>query len=202
MIVFEFIRINKNLGKDRLWTFSLPTHKLSNLLLLLKTPAGTSSIWFHLKLLRKKDTWWILVEHFWNALQSDNKSRLAWKLVLTELVNHKSFLKWRVNRDQTNITFDVYKLFTRRPARSCFWRLQLVSSLSGFDARFYDKTHIKFITIFQRYLCSLCHSFPGSLSFFFWIDSLFVSCPHQTHAYAWYISYILISINTPGIRRF
>ena len=60
-MVFEYIRINKNLEKDlrqkyvgRLWTFSLPTHKLSNLLLLLKTPAGSPSILFHVKLLRKK----------------------------------------------------------------------------------------------------------------------------------------------------
>ena len=28
--------------------------------------------------------------------------------VLTKLVDHKTFLKWRLNRDQTNITFDVY----------------------------------------------------------------------------------------------
>ena len=151
-------------------TFSLPSHKLSNLLLLLKTPAGSSSIWFHVKLLRKKDTWWILVEHFWNAFQSDNKNRLAWKPVLTKLVNHKTFLKWRVNRDQTNITFDVYKLFTRRPTRSCFWRLQLVSSLSGFHARFYDKIYIKFITIFQRYLCCLCHMFLQFLLFSLYIS--------------------------------
>ena len=60
-MVFEYIRINKNLEKDlrqkyvgRLWTFSLPTHKLSNLLLLLKTPAGSFSIWFPLKLLQKR----------------------------------------------------------------------------------------------------------------------------------------------------
>ena len=38
----------------------------------------------------------------------------------------------------------------------------LVSSLSGFHAKFYDKINIKFITIFQRYLCSLCHIFPSS----------------------------------------
>ena len=74
--------------------------------------------------------------------------------------------RWRVNRDQTNNRFNVYQLLTRRPTRSCFSRLQLVSSLSGFHARFYDNIHIRFKMIFQRFLCSFYHIFPSSLSFF------------------------------------
>ena len=114
----------------------------------------------------KKDTSWILVGHFLNAFQSDNKNRLAWMPVLTKLVNHKTSLKWRVNRDQTNNIFNVYWLLTRRPTRSCFWRFQLISSLSDFHARFYDNIHVRFKMIFQRFLCSFCHIFPSSLSFF------------------------------------
>ena len=127
---------------------SLLTHKLSNLLLLLKTLAGSSSIWFPLKLLRKKDTWWISVGHFWNAFQSDNKNCLARKPFLTKLMNDITLRKWRANRDQTNFRFNFYWLLTRRLTRSCFWRLQLISSLSGFHASFYDNIHIRFKMVF------------------------------------------------------
>ena len=143
----------------------LPTHKLSNLLLSLKTPAGSFSIWFHLKLLQK-DAWWILVGHFWNAFQSDNENYSAREPLQTKVVNDKTICKWRVNQDQTNNRFNFYWLLTRRPTRSCFWRLQLVSSLSGFHARFYDNIHIRFKMIFQRFVCCFYHIFPSSLSFF------------------------------------
>ena len=102
----------------------------------------------------KKDTWWILVGHFWNAFQSDNKNHSARKPFLTKLVNDIFLLKWRLNRAQTNNRFNIYWLLTRRPTRSCFWRLQLVSSLSGFYARFCDNIHIRFKMIFQCFLCS------------------------------------------------
>ena len=102
----------------------------------------------------KKDTWWILVGHFWNAFQSDNKNHSARKPFLTKLVNDIFLLKWRLNRDQTNNRFNIYWLLTRRPTRSCFWRLQLVSSLSGFHASFYDNIRIRFKIIFQRFPCS------------------------------------------------
>ena len=99
----------------------------------------------------KKDTWWILVGHFWNAFQSDNENYSAREPLQTKVVNDKTICKWRVNRDQTNNRFNFYWLLTRRPTRSCFWRLQLVSSLSGFHASFYDKIHIRFKMIFQRF---------------------------------------------------
>ena len=90
----------------------------------------------------KKDTWWILVGHFWNALPSDNKNHPAKKSFLTKLVNDITLRKWRLNRDQTNNTLNVYWLLTRKPTRSCFWRLELVASLSGFHSSFYEKIHI------------------------------------------------------------
>ena len=49
---FVFFQPPSNIGQ--LWTFSLHTHKLSILLLLLKTPAGSSSIWFPPKLLQQE----------------------------------------------------------------------------------------------------------------------------------------------------
>ena len=87
-------------------------------------------------------------------------------LFLSELVSDIALRKRRVNRDQTNNRFNVYWLLTRRLARSCFLRLQLISFLSGFHESFYDNIHKRFKMIFQRYLCSLCHIFPSSLSFF------------------------------------
>ena len=137
----------------RLWTFSLPTHKFCNLLLLLKTPAGSFSIWFPSKLLQKGYRW-ILVGHFWNAFQSDNENYSAREPLQTKVVNDKSICDWWVNRDQTNDRFNFYWLLTRRPTRGCFWRLQLVSSLSGFYARFCDNIHIRFKMIFQCFLRS------------------------------------------------
>ena len=113
----------------------------------------------------KKDTWWILVGHFWNAFQSDNENYSAREPLQTKVVNDQTICKWRVNQDQTNNRFNFYWLLTRRPTRSCFWRLQLVSSLSGFHASFYDNIHIRFKMIFQRFLCSFYHIFPSSLSF-------------------------------------
>ena len=80
-------------------------------------------------------------------------------LFLTELVSDITLRKWRVNRDQTNNRFNFYWLLTRRLTWSCFWRLQLISFLSGFHASFYDNIHIRFKMIFQRFLCSLCHIF-------------------------------------------
>ena len=109
----------------------------------------------------KKDTWWILVGHFWNAFQSDNKNHSARKPFLKKLVNDVFLLKWRLNRDQTNNKFNIYWLLTRRPTRSCFWRLELVASLSGFHARFYDKIHIWLKMTFQRFLCSFLHINPA-----------------------------------------
>ena len=41
-------------------------------------------------------------------------------LFLTELVSDITLRKWRVNRDQTNNSFNVYWLLTRRLTRSCF----------------------------------------------------------------------------------
>ena len=77
----------------------------------------------------------------------------------------QKFSKWRVNQDQTYNRFNVYCLLTKRSTLGCFWRLQLVSSLSGFHVRFYDKIHIRLKMIFQRFLCSFCHIFLSSLSF-------------------------------------
>ena len=97
----------------------------------------------------KKDTSWILVGHFLNPFQSDNENRLAWKPVLTKVVNDKKFSKWGMNQDQTYNRFNIYCLLTKRSTLGCFWRLQLVSSLSGFHVRFYDKIHIRLKMIFN-----------------------------------------------------
>ena len=70
-----------------------------------------------------------------------------------------------MNQDQTYNRFNVYCLLTKRSTLGCFWRLQLVSSLSGFHVRFYDKIHIRLKMILQRFLCSFCHIFLSSLSF-------------------------------------
>ena len=113
-----------------------------------------------------KNTSWILVWHFWNALQSDNKNHSARKSFLTNLVNDIPLRKWRLNRDQTNNIFNVYCLLTRGPTRSCFWRLEPVASLSGFHARLYDNIHIRFKMTFQRFLWSFFHIFPSSLTLF------------------------------------
>ena len=61
----------------------------------------------------------------------------------------QKFSKWRVNQDQTYNRFNVYCLLTKWSTLGCFWRLQLVYSLSGFHVRFYDKIHIRLKMIFN-----------------------------------------------------
>ena len=58
----------------------------------------------------KKDTSWILVGHFLNPFQSDNENRLAWKPVLTKVVNDKNFLNggWIKTKLIIDLIFTAY----------------------------------------------------------------------------------------------
>ena len=94
----------------------------------------------------KKDTWWILVGHFWNAFQSDNKNHSARKPFLTKLVNDIFLLKWRLNQDQTNNRFNLLvwggcsihlplcKLDSRHPwVFLIHYLLEMISHMSDFS---------------------------------------------------------------------
>ena len=151
----------RKLRVDRVLCSSSPLQTLANfeLLVFILTSWASCCCYWRLPLVAplsgshlssyNKNTSWILVGHFWNAFQSDNKNHSARKPFLTKLVNDITLRKWRLNRDQTNNTLNVYWLLTRRPTRSCFWRLQLVASLSGFHSSFYDKIHIWLKMIFN-----------------------------------------------------
>ena len=147
-------------------------------MLLLKTPAGSSSIWFPTKLLQQE----YIMDFSWAFLKCPPvvwQKHSARKPFLTKLVNDITLRKWWLNREQTNNTFNVYWLLIRRSTRSCFWRLEPVASLSGFHVRFYNKIHIKFKLIFQRFLWYFCYIFP-ILSLFSGIFALDLFCSFRT----------------------
>ena len=144
---------------------SLPTHKLSNFLLLLKTPAGSFSIWFLVKLLQK-GYMMDFSKAFLNCLpvREQKPSRLrACSLTSSKWQNSSQMAgESRPNRYYIWCLLVIYK----KANSELFLKTSAGIFSSGFHLKFYDKIHITFITIFQRHLCSLCHIFPSSLSFF------------------------------------
>ena len=88
---------------------SLPAHKLSNFLLVLKTPASSFFIWFLVKLLQK-GYMMDFSEAFWNASQSENKNHLASGPVLTKVINYKTLRSggWIETKPILHLRFTSY----------------------------------------------------------------------------------------------